>query len=401
VTGPTWAPLPDAQHAASAVAALHRSAFGGEPDGVWASPGRVTLIGEHVDYNAGRTLLVALPYRTVVAARRRTDDQVQVVSAQERHGWTGRLTDLAPGRLDGWTAYALGAVWALREAGYDVPGLDLAIDSAVPLGAGLSSSAALVCAVAAAAGSLAGGADLLADDAGRARLAGLGVQAETIFVGAPTGGMDQAASVRSRSAHALHLDCRDGAIRHLPLDLAAAGLALLVIDTNAPHRNAGNAYASRRRTCETAARALGVPSLREVVDLDNALDRLDADESRRRVRHVVTEIARVGAAADLLTAGRPAELGPLLDASHRSLRDDYEVSSRELDLAVDGARRAGALGARMIGGGFGGSAIALVHQPDLELVAAEVDHALATADATIPRPTFLLGTPSAPAARIC
>ena len=398
MTGPAWALRPRAAEAATAVAAQHRRAFGADPDGVWAAPGRVTLIGEHVDYNAGRTLLIALPYRTVVAARRRDDHELRLVSAQAEAGWAGRLDDLAPGQVDGWVAYALGAVWALRSRGYDVPGLDLAVDSVVPVGAGLSSSAALVCAAAAAAGALSGAGDLLADDAGRARLAEIGVEAETIFVGAPTGGMDQAASVRSRAGHALHLDCRDGAVDQVPLDLEAHGLALLVIDTNAPHRNTDNAYAARRQSCEAAARRLEVESLREVVDLDHALGQLGDDESRRRVRHVVTEIARVAEVAELLGAGRVEAIGPSLDASHTSLRDDYEVSCDELDLAVRTARDSGALGARMTGGGFGGSAIALVRHDRVDQVAAAVDSAFVAAG--FRRPTFLDGTPSAPASRV-
>lgn len=398
MTGPVWASLPTADDAASAIAAQHRTAFGREPDGVWAAPGRVTLIGEHVDYNAGRTLLIALPHRTVVAGRQRDDQEVRLVSAQEEPGWTGRLDDLAPGGVDGWAAYALGAVWALRGNGYAVPGLDLAVDSAVPVGAGLSSSAALVCSVAAAVGELSGADDLLADHAGRARLAAIGVEAETIFVGAPTGGMDQAASVRSRAGHALHLDCRDGTIDHVPLDLDAHRLALLVIDTNAPHRNRDNAYADRRRTCEAAAGVLRVPSLRSVSDLDDALGRLHDDETRRRVRHVVTEIARAAEAAELIAAGRLEAVGPLLNASHASLRDDYEVSGEELDLAVHAAREAGAAGARMTGGGFGGSAIALVGHDQVELVAEAVDAAFVAAG--LRRPTFLDATPSAPAERV-
>ena len=395
---PTWAPLPTSDEAATAVIAHHAAAFGIGPDGVWAAPGRVTLIGEHVDYNGGQTLLIALPYRTAVSARRRGDQEIRLVSAQEGTGWSGRLDELEPGVVDGWSAYALGAVWALRERGHDVPGLELVVDSAVPIGAGLSSSAALVCAVAAAAGSITRANEFLADDAGRAKLAELGVAAETIFVGAPTGGMDQAASVRARAGHALHLDCRDGTVAHVPLDLDAHGLAILVIDTNAPHRNADNAYAARRASCEAAAKELGVATLREVTDLAAALERLGDEESRRRVRHVVTEIARVAEAVALLADDQLERIGPLLDASHDSLRDDYEVSCAELDLAAGAARDAGALGARMTGGGFGGSAIALVRQDEVDRIAASIDEAFAVAG--LRPPTFLHGTPSAAAERL-
>ncbi|MFZ5872332.1 MAG: galactokinase, partial [Actinomycetota bacterium] len=267
-------------------------------------------------------------------------------------------------------------------------GVDIAVDGSVPLGAGLSSSAALECAVAVALAQLTG---LPLDDDGRARLAAACVRAENVVAGAPTGGMDQAVSLRAREGHALLLDSTDFSVRHVPFDLAGHGLALLVVDTRAPHRLVDGQYANRRATCERAASALGV---RVLADLGPDADLSGLDEAaRRRVRHVVGEVARVHAVVDLLRAGRVEETAPHLDASHASLRDDYEVSSPELDLAVEAARSAGALGARMTGGGFGGSAIALVREAELSTVAEAVQKAFSHNGFT--EPAFLVATASA------
>jgi galactokinase len=397
-----------------------RSAFvaanGRQPAGVWAAPGRVNVIGEHVDYNGGICLPFALPHRTYVAlAPRSDDDRVSVVSAQVqdadsgqgRPRWEGQLADVAPGTVDGWAAYALGVPWALREAGHPVPGFDAAVDGLVPLGSGLSSSAALECAVAVALDAVAG-LGLGASDEGRARLAQACVRAENDIAGAPTGGMDQAASLRSRAGSATLIDCTDFSVRHVPFDLAAAGLELLVVDTRAHHALADGQYGSRREACERAAALLGIRWLREIApaDLAGAVDRLrdlvddpeEADEMVRRVRHVVTEIERVRQTVALVESADLEGVGPLLDASHASLRDDYEVSSVELDVACESARTAGALGARMTGGGFGGSAIALVRRADTEAVATAV--AAAFADKDLAAPAFLRAVPSAPAERV-
>jgi galactokinase len=397
-----------------------RSAFVGandrQPAGVWAAPGRVNVIGEHVDYNGGLCLPFALPHRTYVAlAPRSDDDRVSVVSAQVRDAdsgqgrprWEGRLGDVAPGTVDGWAAYAVGVPWALREAGHPVPGFDAAVDGLVPLGSGLSSSAALECAVAVALDAVAG-LGLGDSDEGRARLAHACVRAENDIAGAPTGGMDQAASLRSRAGSATLIDCADFSVRHVPFDLAAAGLELLVVDTRAHHALADGQYGSRREACERAAALLGLRWLREIApaDLAGTLDRLrdlvddpeEADEMARRVRHVVTEIERVRQTVALVEGGDLEGVGPLLDASHASLRDDYEVSSVELDVACESARAAGALGARMTGGGFGGSAIALVRRADTDAVATAV--AAAFADKGLAAPAFLRAVPSAPAERV-
>ncbi|GAB2686254.1 galactokinase [Thalassiella azotivora] len=380
---PDVAPAPSAAEVAAGAVAAFRMSFDGEPDGVWSAPGRVNLVGEHVDYVGGLCLPLALPHRTAVAVRRRDDDAVRLVSRQDDAGWRGRVGSVGPGTVDGWAAYAAGVLWALREDGLDVPGVDVAVDGRVPLGAGLSSSAALECAVALAVASLAGLDD---DEPGRRRLARACVRAENEVAGAPTGGMDQSVALLARAGHALLLDCRDGATAHVPLPLDDHGLALLVVDTRAPHRLVDGQYADRRAACERAAAALGVPSLREVADHPGAaadvealLEPLQDDVLRRRARHVVTEVARVRQVVDRLRDGDLRGVGPLLDTSHESLRADYEVSSPELDTAVAAARDAGALGARMTGGGFGGSAIALVDAGSVPLVALGVREAFARA----------------------
>lgn len=415
MTAPVWVGAWEPADGEARVRALFADRFGGEPDGTWSAPGRVNLIGEHTDYNGGLCLPFALPHRTYVAVRRTGGDTVRLVSAQESTGVREvALSQVAPGTVDGWPAYVVGVAWALREAGHDVGGFEVAVDSCVPYGAGLSSSAALECAAAVAFDALFGlglaGTGDAPDDAGRATLAAACIRAENEIAGASTGGMDQSVSLRGRAGHALLLDCRDGGVRHVPFDLAAHGLALLVVDTKAEHALVDGQYAARRAACEQAAALLGVPTLREI-DADGLGDALatlahgtgpvgdgsaDAEVLVRRVRHVVTEIARVEEFVALLDADRVEEVGPAMDASHASLRDDYEVSCRELDLAVDAALEAGALGARMTGGGFGGSAIALVRADAVDAVAAAVAQAFAAAD--LHAPAFLVATASGPAA---
>ncbi len=392
-----WTP----EQGADRVRALFQERFDAAPDGSWSAPGRVNLIGEHTDYNGGLCLPIALPHRTYVALRRRDDDLVRLASAQEPGGVRELdLTDVAPGTVDGWAGYVVGVAWAMREAGLPVRGFDVAIDSCVPYGAGLSSSAALESSVAVALDAVFGlGLAGSADDAGRATLAALCVRAENEIAGAPTGGMDQAASLRARAGHALLLDCLDGSVRHVPFDLAAQDLALLVVDTRAEHALVDGQYAARRASCEAAAARLGVQTLREITDdprgLEWALDKLDDEVQVRRVRHVVTEIDRVTWFVALLDAGVVASVGPLMNASHASLRDDYEVSCRELDLVVTAAMAAGAIGARMTGGGFGGSAIALVRADAVDEVAQAVADAFA--DAALHAPAFLVATAQAAA----
>ncbi|MFF3866796.1 galactokinase [Micromonospora sp. NPDC001898] len=385
MTGPAR-PGPAGDVAARADAGfLHR--YGEPPAGRWAAPGRANLIGEHTDYNDGFVLPFALPLRTVVAA-----------APQDGLRWTvwSELSDspvefgadevAAPGRVSGWGAYVAGVVWALRDAGHDVPGARLAIASDVPVGSGLSSSAALEAAVLAALVDL-GGVDLPAER--RPRLA---QRAENAYVGVPTGIMDQSAVIRCRPSHALFLDCRTESVEHIPFDLAAAGLAVLVVDSRAPHRHAGGEYASRRASCDQAAKLLGLAALRDVpaAGLDEALALLHDDETRRRVRHVVTENQRVLDTVELLRAGRIRDIGPLLTASHASMRDDFEITVPEIDTAVEAALAAGAYGARMTGGGFGGCVLALVDADRADAASATVTTAYAAHN--FPAPNFHLST---------
>ena len=353
--------------------------FGREPDISWRSPGRVNLIGEHTDYNDGFVLPLALTSGTQVDAAPREDRVLRISSAQRRDDPVlVRLDGLAPGAVDGWAAYVAGTAWALEERGVVLPGADLLVDGSVPRGAGLSSSASLECATA-------GALLALADARMELRDVALAAQhAENDFVGMPCGVMDQFASTFARAGHLLLLDTRSLEVRHIPFDLDAVGLSLLVVDTRAPHRLVDGEYAARRADCERAARLLGVAALRDVVDLDAALDRLDDEVLRRRVRHVVTENRRVLDVVALLEAGDVRAAGPLMTASHVSLRDDYEVSCRELDLVVGTALDSGALGARMTGGGFGGSAIALVEADRLELVRHDILEAFRSAELTEP-----------------
>ncbi|MBA2773614.1 MAG: galactokinase [Nocardioidaceae bacterium] len=330
----------------------------------WAAPGRVNLIGEHVDYQDGLVLPFALAQHTSATVERRAGDQVVARSRGQENAFA---VSSSPGEVEGWAAYVAGVVWALRDEGAAVPGLTIDLDSDVPVGAGLSSSAALECAVA---GALSDELDLgLSPTA----LATIARRAENDYVGAPTGAMDQMASMLGESGHALLLDCRDLSTRQVPFDLSGAGLTLLVIDTHAEHSNVGGAYADRRSDCEAAAAQLGLSTLRdaEVGDLPRVTDAVH----RRRAQHVMSEIARVQEVATILDAGRPADIGAQLSASHVSLRDDFEVSCDELDAAVDAALAAGALGARMTGGGFGGCAIALVRDGDVTAVEQRVQSA--------------------------
>ena len=355
----------------------------------WRAPGRLNLIGEHTDYNDGYVLPLALPYATTATVTAR-DDGVLALSST-RHGDAElRVDELAPGRVEGWAAYVAGVVWAFREAGHDVAGgFDVTVDSDVPEGAGLSSSAALECSVAAALD------DLLDLGTDRSTLARLARRAENDFVGVPTGVMDQLASLLCTDAHVLFLDCRSLETEQVPLDTDAAGLTVLGVDSRSPHQLSKSAYADRRRSCEQAARVLGVPALRDATEAD--LDRLDG-ELLRRARHVVTEDARVLAVVAALRAGRVAEIGPLLSASHASMRDDFEITVPRVDLIAATAESAGALGARMTGGGFGGCVLALVPTDRADAVREAITAAYD--EAGYGEPGFFPAVPSSGASRI-
>ncbi|MDN3260102.1 galactokinase [Streptomyces sp. CSDS2] len=370
--------------------------YGARPEGVWAAPGRVNLIGEHTDYNDGFVMPFALPHQAVAAVSRRTDGLLRLHSADIGGGITElRLDDLAPGGDHDWTAYPAGVVWALREAGHEITGADVHLASTVPTGAGLSSSAALEVVIALALD------DLYGLGLKGWRLARLCQRAENVYVGAPTGIMDQTASACCEAGHALFLDTRDLSQRQIPFDLAAAGLRLLVVDTQVKHAHSGGEYGKRRAGCEKGAALLGVDALRDIPydGLDAALARLGGEEEVvPLVRHVVTENERVERTVALLRAGDPRAIGPALTEGHASLRDDFRISCPELDLVVDTALAGGALGARMTGGGFGGSAIVLTEAADVDTLTKSVEEAFAAAGFTAPR--VFEAVPSAGARRL-
>ena len=297
----------------------------------------------------------ALGHGVFAAAARRPDRQIALASRQAggEPGPASTSTRSNPDRSNGWAAYPAGVAWALSQAGHLAGGADVAIDADLPAGAGLSSSAALECSVALAL------TELYGLSVPRRELATLARRAENDFVGVPSGIMDQIAALRCRAGHAALLDCHTGAVAPVPLDPAAAGLTLLVIDTGTRRANTDGRYAERRRACEQAASALGVRSLRSI-NGDEDLARLTEPSLRRVARHVLSDKRRALQVVDLLEAGDQAAIGPLLTASHRSLRDDYQFSWPQADEAVEAAVEAGAAGARMTGGGFAGCVIALV-----------------------------------------
>lgn len=372
------------------------SLFGYPAQGCFRAPGRVNLIGEHTDYNDGLVLPIAIDSAVHVAIGRRgpgsrtagrreqatiapaeSPETIRVVSShrdEQGHRLEGRFTpeELIPGALSGWLDHPAGVIYEIgRSTGTSITGVDICIDSTVPVGAGLSSSHALEVAVLIALDEVF---DLKLDDEQKIFLT---QRAENDFVGAPTGIVDQAASVMARAGHALFLDCENLDTRQIPFDLDAHGLALMVIDTRVIHSHSQSGYGARRRTCEEAARALDISSLREIPDSAD-LSVLTAEQARR-VTHVRSENLRVGATVDLLDRGDIRGIGEHLLSSHESLARDYEVSCPELDCAVAAVMDAGAAGARMTGGGFGGSAIALVDANRFETIGAAVHAAFASA----------------------
>lgn len=359
--------------------------YGTAPEGVWAAPGRVNLIGEYTDFNDGFVMPLALPHTARAAVARRTDGVLRLHSTDVPGGVVQlRVDGLVPNDGHGWAAYPAGVVWALREAGHAITGADIQLSSTVPTGAGLSSSAALEVVTALALS------DLFGLGLTAAELAVLAQRAENAFVGVPCGVMDQMASACCTDGHALHLDTRDLTQRQVPFDLAAHGLQLLVVDTRVKHELGDGAYAQRRAGCEEGARLLGIRTLRELPyeGLGAALDTLaeaGADESVvRYVRHVVSDNQRVEQVIALLDADEVRAAGPVLTAGHVSLRDDLRVSCVELDLVVETANASGALGARMTGGGFGGSAIVLVEQALADTVTKSVREAFTAAGHAAP-----------------
>lgn len=445
-----WVPLPDHSARVRAVSAAFRERFGTEPDGVWSAPGRLNLLGEYVDFNGGACLPTPLPYRTLVAGRLRRDGILHAQSRQMDQPRELPLAQIAPGEVSGWFAYVGGVAWAMnQEGGADIAlpegfGADLLIDSTVPVGGGLSSSAALLSATVLAllelscplqAGSGVGplpvggcGPD---NDALRRRLAAVCMLAENRVAGANTGALDHTAALRSLPGEAMVVDFRDLSIEPLHVEPSAQGCEFLVIDTRAPHDLADGQYARRRAACEQSARAAGVGTLRELLPEDLGFASLDREEARaareelteqtlsaliRRapdavdwaevrgwIRHVFTDMLLVARARALLAERLPVteatweELGELFTASHCSMRDDLQASREELDVAVDTCLREGALGARLVGGGFGGAVLALIPAQRRDDAARAV--ARAFAERGFRAPAFLPLAPGSPAAR--
>jgi galactokinase len=327
-----------------------RERTGSEPEGVWAAPGRVNLIGDHTDHNDGFVLPLAIDRHVVAAVARRDDERIRAWSLQEPAIATFELGRIGRGEPGGWAGYVAGVAWALRERGVSIGGFDMVLDGAIPPGAGLASSAAVECATALAL------ADVFDTGLSRPDLARAARRAEVEIVGVPCGVMDQMAAMCCREGAAMFLDTRSLEMEHL--HLALDDLTLLVVDVGTPHRLVEGSYARRRADCEAASRELDVPSLRDATAAD--VGRLFDETMRRRALHVVTENRRVLEVASLLRRDATAGIGPILTASHVSLRDDFEVSTPELDAVVEACIRGGALGARMTGAGFGGCVIALV-----------------------------------------
>ncbi|MEJ1088780.1 galactokinase [Microbacterium sp. Mu-80] len=377
--------------ALSAARDLFTDLTGHESEGTWSAPGRVNLIGEHTDYNEGYVLPFAIQQRTYASAALRDDDRIRVASTFADEPVEVALSELdrlfpsnGDSRVPEWSAYVLGVAWALRAdpstgSGTRFRGVDIAIASDVPVGAGLSSSAAIEGAVASALNQLWG------LDLDSVTLAQVGRRAENEAVGAPTGIMDQMASMLGRPDAATFLDCRTLETRSVPTGFTAEGLEVLVIDTQVKHSHSTGGYRERRAACEQGAELLGIRSLRDadVSDLPRAAELMD-DVTFRRVRHVVTENQRVLDTVAALAERGPRAIGDLLVASHASMRDDFEISVPELDLAVETALANGAVGARMTGGGFGGAAIALIEHDAVEAVSDAVTRAFSDAGFAAP-----------------
>jgi len=367
---------------------------------VWFAPGRANLMGEHTDYNKGFVLPFALAQGVTAAVVGRADRLLVLRSRQvPDEPVTVSVDSLAPGSVTGWAAYPAGVAWALRAAGYPLGGASIDIDSDLPVGAGVSSSAALECSVALGLCGLSGA------TVARRDLAAIAKRAENEFVGAPTGIIDQFAAMLCRAGHAMLLDCKTLRVSQVPFHPRRDGMAALIVDTRVPHALVSGEYGQRRAECEAAAHALGVPALGWIAD-PGAAGQLADPVLRRRARHVISDSARARAIASALRdagAGTPPPgtytfVGELLTEGHLSLRDDFEVSWPQADVAVDSAIAAGAYGAKMIGGGFGGSVLALVPADRLDAVRATLTDAF-TRRSWKP-PEFLDAIPSAAARRI-
>ncbi len=446
---PHWLPLPQQEKAVQATRQAFIDTYGQEPDGIWSAPGRLNLLGEYIDFLGGTCLPMPLPYRTILAGRLRTDGILRARSlqmpGQDAHI---AIADIKPGTPSGWLSYVAGVAWALNQEGSPdlaLPqgfGADLLINSQVPVGGGLSSSAALEASTVLALLDLAqqmparGQASqdprpsAPGQDKLRSRLVQVCIQAENEIAGARTGGLDQTAALRSQAGTALAVDFRDFSLTPLRLDLASQGLAWLVIDTKTPHELAGGEFAARRAANEAVAASLGLDHLRNLLPQDLAWPQLGSQQAKARrlqlldtsltkaldayraqqgepdfpvgwIRHPLHDMLLTERAAALMTAqpdlGRAGweEVGQLLTESFFSMRDDLQVSRPQIDLAVQACLAAGALGARLVGGGFGGAVMALVEQDQLEASARQV--AEAYRQAGYQQPDFLPMLAGAPA----
>jgi len=356
---------------------LFAKGFGYPPEVVASAPGRVNLIGEHIDYSEGFVLPFAIDAVTKCAIAKRDDGKIRIISAQKKNEIIeSNLEAIAAKEGSAWSRYIYGVIWAMEIE----TGLDIYIDGKVPLGAGLSSSAALECSLATALNHLFHLEKTLPE------LARLTQRAENDYVGVPCGIMDQSISLMARAGYGLLLDCQDLSTRHIKIDFASKSLRLLIIDTQAHHALTDGGYAKRRESCEEVAKIFSIPSLRQL-----SMESLLAHKAKlselqfKRARHGVSEMLRVLDAVKALEAEDFEALGQLLNQSHNSLRDDYEVSCPELDLAVDTALSSGALGARMVGGGFGGSAIALIKESDAGTISSTIERAFAKNGFKAPR----------------
>ncbi|CAB4730129.1 MAG: galactokinase [Actinobacteria bacterium] len=367
------------------LASKFRELFGNTPEIIASAPGRVNLIGEHVDFLDGFVLPFAISDATTVAIARTSNKKIRCASIQKKGAiFTIDCADVAPKSGEAWSRYPIGVLWSLGIES----GLDILVDGQVPLGAGLSSSAALECAVATAINEL--------FDLGLtlSELARAAQRAENIYVGMPCGIMDQSVSLMATQGNALLLDTRDLSIEQIPFDIAPLGLELLVIDTQVHHALVDGGYAERRASCEKAISDLGISSLRDISISEFVARKSELDEKTfLRAFHGVTEMQRVLDAVKLLKSGDFVGFGEIVTAAHLSLRDNYTVSCPELNLAADTAIKFGALGSRMIGGGFGGSAIALIKAKDSNLIKAEIKNSFMKARFKSPR--FFSALPSA------
>lgn len=359
--------------------------FGHKAEVLAEAPGRVNLIGEHIDYSEGFVLPFAIADRTFAAISRNNDGLVRIASQQRKNRiFTIDVNDVKPGSAGDWEKYVLGVIWSMGITS----GVDILVDGHVPSGAGLSSSAALECSVAVGLNTLFNLGKSLEDMARATQ------KAENYYVGMPCGIMDQSVSLMGREGAALLLDCRDLTTESVPFDVASAGLELLIIDTQAHHALVDGGYAERRASCESVAAKFDIPSMRHLtMDLLESRKHEVTDTEFIRARHAVTEIQRVKDAVIALRASDFHTLGHLINESHNSLRDDYTVSCPELDEAVNASRAAGALGARMVGGGFGGSAIALIKADQIENTKDAIRKAYAAKSFKAPR--FFTSLPSA------